>query len=271
VFQLRAALVGAILLASIVAAQPPEQRAFEVASIKLVATEAQGPLPKPTVCGLGAGGRFQAFGWVRYFIACAYQTGFGKIDDFILGGPSWMEGEYYEINATLATDAAPLTQTDGFAALRALLADRFKLSLHRETRESPMYALVTAKHGGPGLRPADASCVDARCARDTIGPSSIRSRAITLAQLAKLRSSRTGRRVEDRTGLAGVYDVNLEWKPTRTAPPSADAGRPDFLPADPAPSPIFGALEEQLGLRLQPITGTSDVIVIDHVERPSPN
>lgn len=267
--QVRAALVGVILLTSMVAAQPREQQAFEVASIKLVATAAQGPLRKPTVCGLGAGGRFQAFGWVRYFIACAYQTGFGKIDDFILGGPSWMEGEYYEIDATLATDAAPLTQTDGFAALRALLADRFKLSLHRETRASPMYALVTAKRSGPAVRPANASCVDARCARETIGPSSIRSRAITMAQLAKLLSSRTGRRVEDRTGLAGLYDVNLEWKPTLT--PSADAGRPDFLPADPAPSPIFGALEEQLGLRLQPIKGTSDVIVIDRIERPSPN
>jgi uncharacterized protein (TIGR03435 family) len=261
------ALAGAILLASTVAAQSSALKTFEVASIKLVATAAQGPIPKPTVCGLGAGGRFQAFGWMRFFVACAYETGLGKIDDFILGGPSWMEGEYYEINAKLSTDA-PLTQSDGSAALRALLTDRFKLSLHRETRESPMWALVVAKRGGPGLRPADANCVDRQCGRDILGPSSIDSKAMTMAQLAKALSSRTGRRVEDRTGLGGVYDVNLEWKP---APNASPAGSADLLPADPAPSPIFGAVEDQLGLKLQSIKGSSDVIVIDHVERPSPN
>ena len=265
------ALAGVILLTSIVVAQPPARRTFDVASVKLVATAAQGPLPKPWFCGLGAGGRFQAFGWVRLFVACAYQTGFGKIDDFILGGPSWMDGEYYEIKAVLATDAAPLTQTDGFTALQTLLADRFKLSVHRETRESPMYALVAAKRGGGGLRPADANCVDRRCGRDIIGPSSIHSRAMTMAQLAKVLSPRTGRAVEDRTGLGGVYDVNLVWKQALIAPASPGAGSPDFLPADPAPASIFGALEEQLGLKLQSIKGTSDVIVIDHVERPSPN
>ena len=245
-----------------------EQKTFDVASIKLVTK--QGPPSKPLICGLGAGGRFQAYAWVRYFIACAYQTGYGKIDDFILDGPSWIDGELYEINATLVSDAAPLTQADGFAALRALLIDRFKLSAHRETRESPMWALVAIKHGGPGLRPADANCVDRRCGRDIIGPSSIHSRAMTMAQLAKLLSPRTGRSVEDRTGLGGVYEVNLEWKPAPLAL-GPGAGSPDVLPADPAPSPIFGAVEEQLGLKLQSIKGTSDVIVIYHVERPSPN
>ena len=88
-----------------------------------------------------------------------------------------------------------------------------------------------------------------------------------MAQLAKLLSPRTGRSVEDRTGLGGVYEVNLEWK----AALAPGAGSPDLLPADPAPSPIFGDVEEQLGLKLQSIKGTSDVIVIYHVERPSPN
>jgi uncharacterized protein (TIGR03435 family) len=94
---------------------------------------------------------------------------------------------------------------------------------------------------------------------------------MTVTQLAKLLSSRTGRRVEDRTGLIGLYDVNLEWKATLTAPPSPETGSPDFLPADPAPSSIFGALQEQLGLKLQSIKGTTGVIVIDRVERPTPN
>jgi uncharacterized protein (TIGR03435 family) len=268
-FPLRAAALAAVVLGIPASAQSPSPT-FDVASVKLVAK--QGPPSKPLICGLGAGGRFQAYGWVRYFIACAQQTGFGKIGDFIVGGPSWIDDELYQIDAKLTTDAAaPLTQTDGVAALRALLADRFKLSLHREKRESPMYALVVARHGAAGFRVANDNCVDARCGRDVIGPSLIRSRSITMPQLAKLLSSRTGRRVEDRTGLAGSYDINLEWKPTLTPPPSPEAGGPDFLPADPAPSSIFGAVEEQLGLKLQSIKGTSDVIVIDHVERPSRN
>jgi len=195
-------IVGAIVLTSTVAAQRPAPKTFAVASIKLVATAAQGQIPKPTVCGLGAGGRFQAFGWTRFFVACAYQTGFGKIDDFILGGPSWMEGEYYEINARLTTEPASPTQADGSAALRALLTDRFKLSVHRETRESPMWALVAGKRGGPGLRPADANCIDRQCGRDIIGPSSIHSKAMTMAQLAKALSPRTGRASMIAPGLA---------------------------------------------------------------------
>jgi uncharacterized protein (TIGR03435 family) len=264
------ALAGVILLASTVAAQPPARRAaFEVASVRLAAKH--GPPAKPLFCGFDNHGRFQAYGWVRYFVACAYERGFGKIDDFILSGASWIDAEFYQIDARLAAEDVSLTQPDRLAILRALLAERFKLSLHQETRESPMYALVASKHGGLGLRPADASCVNASCGRDLIGPWSIRSRAITMPQLATLLSSRTGRRVEDRTGLAGAYDLSLEWKPALTAPPSPEAGSPNFLPVDPAPSSIFGAVEEQLGLKLQSIKGTTDVIVIDHVERPSPN
>ena len=267
-FPLSAAALAVLVFAIPVSAQAPAP-SFDVASVKLVAT--QGPPAKSFICGLGAGGRFQAYAFVRYFIACAYQTGYGKIDDFILRGPSWIDSELYQIDATLMSRGSTLTQADGFAALRALLADRFKLSLHRETRESPAYALVVAKTGASGLRAADASCVDAKCGRDLIGPLSIRSRAMTMAQLAKLLSSRTGRRVEDRTGLTGLYDVYLEWKATLTAPPSPDAGSPDFLPADPAPSSVFGAIEQQLGLRLESIKGTADVIVIDRIERPDPN
>lgn len=263
------ALVGAILLTSTVAAQPLVHRVFEVASVKLAAK--QGPPAKPLFCGFDSHGRFQAYGWVRYFVACAYERGFGKIDDFVLGGAPWVDAEFYQIDARLAAEDVSSTQPDRLAVFRALLAERFKLSSHQETRETPMYALVASKRGGPGLRPADANCLNAPCGRDTIGRSSIRSRAITMAQLAKLLSSRTGRRVEDRTGLAGAYDVSLEWKPALTAPPLPEAGSPNFLPADPAPSSILGAVEEQLGLKLQSIKGTSDVIVIDYVERPSSN
>ena len=132
-----------------------------------------------------------------------------------------------------------------------------------------MYSLVVARRGAAGLRSADEKCAEAKCGRDAIGPSSIRSRSMTMTQFAKLLSSRVGRRVEDRTSLAGSYDLTLEWKPA--LPPSPEGRSGDLLPADPAPSSIFGAVEEQLGLKLQSIKGTTDVIVIDHVERPSPN
>src|SRR6516162_7967740 len=102
---LRAIALAAVALATPASAQSPSPR-FDVASVKLVAK--QGPPSKPLGCGLGAGGRFQAYAWVRYFIACAYQTGFGKLDDFILGGPFWIDAELYQIDAKLTTETAPL-------------------------------------------------------------------------------------------------------------------------------------------------------------------
>ena len=95
---------------------------------------------------------------------------------------------------------------------------------------------------------------------------------MTMSRLASLLSPRVSRPVEDRTGLTGLFDVDLRWTPETPPQGAPDEQRPSFLPpADPSGSSLLTALAEQLGLKLQPATGTVDILVIDHVERPTPN
>ena len=131
-----------------------------------------------------------------------------------------------------------------------------QLAVPPSTKEVRGYALVLAKPQGAlgiELRVADAAC-SGPCRHDTVGRSEIHSRAITMAEFATLLSSRVGRPVEDRTGLAGAFNLNLEWTPDLVAPPSPEAGSSDFLAStNPGPSSIFGALQAQLGLKLESI------------------
>jgi uncharacterized protein (TIGR03435 family) len=170
--------------------------------------------------------------------------------------------------------------------VRTLLADRFKLTVHDEVRDLPVYALVTARSDGrpgPQLRRVEVDCAalyddgprpatpgpgkDACGAFRGLGTSRITGHAVTMLMLANLvvRGS-VGRMVLDRTGLSGAFDLDLEWTPERTAL-SADAS-PGAPPASEGPS-IFTALQEQLGLKLDSRRGPVDVLVIDHVERPT--
>jgi uncharacterized protein (TIGR03435 family) len=170
-----------------------------------------------------------------------------------------------------------------FSMLRTLLGDRFKLAVHRETKEVPMWALVLARRDGrlgPRLRPTAGDCAawiaggrrgappplpaDLPCGRGVVSASAIRNSAMTLAQLANLLSPRVERPVQDRTGLAGNFYVDVQWTPEPSTQGSPDSGLADGLPTS-----IFTALQEQLGLKLESIKGPVDVLVIDHVQRPT--
>ena len=169
--------------------------------------------------------------------------------------------------------------------LRTLLADRFKLVVHRETKDVPMWALVIARRDrklGPQLHPMAADCAawigggrrgapppdntDLPCGRDVVNASAIRNSAMTLAQFANLLSPRVERPVQDRTGLAGSFYVDLQWKPEPGPAASPDPGLPDRLPTS-----IFTALQEQLGLKLESIKSALSILVIDRAERPTAN
>jgi uncharacterized protein (TIGR03435 family) len=169
--------------------------------------------------------------------------------------------------------------------LRTLLVDRFKLVVHRQTKDVPMWALVIARRDhrlGPQLRPAAGDCAawiaggrrgappadhtDLPCGRGVVNASAIRNSAMTLAQFANLLSPRVERPVQDRTGLAGNFYVDLQWKAEPGPAASPDAGLPDRLPTS-----IFTALQEQLGLKLESIKSALDILVIDHAERPTAN
>jgi len=146
-----------------------------------------------------------------------------------------------------------------------LLADRFKLIVHTETRELPVYVLAAARHFFPGAPGSPPACGDFRARARALT-----ARGMTMPGLARLLSSRVDRPALDRTGLDSAYDVEMEWSSDlglRQAPPGS-AGAGDLTPGGIS---LFTALQEQLGLRLQATRGPVDVIVIDRAESPTPD
>jgi uncharacterized protein (TIGR03435 family) len=296
---LAAAGIAAISAVSVLRAQAPaaatKPPTFEVASVKPV-NNRDVLLQRGLACGF-PNGRFIGFGPLRWMIACAYSIPAARDHLEIVGGPNWLDIDLFDIAANLAPDDVPrvgsLNQQQindylrrGRLMLQTLLADRFKLAVHGETKEVPMYTLVIARRDGrlgPQLHPpAVGDCAawiaggrrgapppvpgDLPCNRQMVNGSAIRSHAMTLSQLANLLSPRVERPVQDRTGLAGNFDLDLQWRSEPGKETTLDAGLPDSLPTS-----IFTALQEQLGLKLESTKGPVDVLVIDHVEQPSPN
>jgi len=183
----------------------------------------------------------------------------------VSGGPAWLTTEYWDVAAKLPPNMPTAEKELNRRAelmLQVLLADRFKLVVHREMRDQPIYELVLAK-GGPRLKPsiADKFSVKREPGRFEFQHQSIDGLARYLYSpfVTAAAMQPTDRPVFDMTGLPGFFDFTLEWTP-------------DAVQADPTatgPS-IFGALE-QLGLKLQPKKSPAEFLVIDHAERPTAN
>jgi bla regulator protein blaR1 len=221
----------------------------------------------------------------------------------LAGSPAWIRTDFYDIEAKAQGNP---TKDQMRLMMQSLLADRFKLAVHQETRQSPVYALVLSKAGkaGPQLKPDDGSCstttpadiqslntapqIPAPASSSAsaskipaipcgvlilVPPSApgrlrVAGRKVTLALLAKMVQNPTSgvdRPVFDHTGLDGTFDISCEWAPRLNGP--APGG---FTP-DPDGPTFTEALQDQLGLKLEPQTGPVDVLVIDHAEQPSPN
>jgi uncharacterized protein (TIGR03435 family) len=177
-------------------------------------------------------------------------------DDQIIGGPRWIATDLYDITAK-AEGTTPLTAEQSRQLLQAVLADRFSLQCHPEAREVPVYALVVGKDGSK-LKDADISGNNPGLRMTTNGTGKhIIAWHSTMQQLALLLSNTAGRPVVDKTGLSEKYAFHLDWNPT-------DAPESDI------PS-IFTAVQQQLGLRLEPQKAPFEVLVIDSVDRPSAN
>ncbi len=143
--------------------------------------------------------------------------------------------------------------------LRGLLADRFHLRTHMETRQLPIYALVRLSSAlGTHVRPSDCTGFDGI----DRGPGALRAGCVTMRVLADSLAGEVGRAVLDRTGITGHFDAELQWTPDQAA---ADVGT---LPNAPS---IFTAVQEQLGLKLESTKGPVEVLVIDHIEKPMPD
>ena len=207
---------------------------------------------------------------------------FGMSNDRIIGGPAWLN-DRYDINAKMDAPVADalkkLNPLDRRAArqrmMQAVLIERCKIAFHRDTKELPVFLLVVAK-GGSKLqegKPADASPEGVGGGTGTLqfGQGGlITFRAMPLSSLILILSQQAGRAVLDKTGLTGRYDFT--WQFNQGA--NAGAGRGGANPAgsaDSEPASIFTVVQEELGLKLDSGRGPVEVIVIDHIERPSGN
>jgi len=186
----------------------------------------------------------------------------------------------YDIQATAEREVA---QQDLPRALRQLLSDRFKLAVHRETRVVPSYQLVLSRPDGrlgPGLRRSSIDCAQPSAAaengRSPCGFQSFPGKAsgrVPIGDLARRvlpAGVGDGRPIEDKTGLQGNFEFTLEWTPDAAAP-ARPPDAPPAPPIDPNGSSFVTALREQLGLKLEPRTGSIDVLVVDRAEQPSPD
>lgn len=249
---------------------------FEAASIKLNRSG-------DVVAGLrrSPGGRFEVTNMpLAFLIEFAYQ-----LQNFELqGGPSWMSSDRWDIIAKMAGDPPPMTPGTGtpdaiMLATRTLMAERFKLAVHRETREVDVYQLVRANADGrigPGLRQATVDCLAIQKAADaaakgdrlacglriSIGRIQMGGRSMTL--LLNALTAITQRRVVDRTGLTGDWELDITFNPP-TLPPGLVGPPP---PPNPDVASLFTVLQEQLGLKLEPARTPMPVMVVDSVEQP---
>jgi bla regulator protein BlaR1 len=264
----------------------PEQKpfVFEVVSIKPAVPGAPGTPPlfildTTTMCTTRAN-KFNCAGTTaRALIRVAFGVdGRMLLPAQVAGGPGWLATEQFTISATTAS-SEPRKPDEMAALIRSLLEDRFKLQSHTERRPFPVYALVKARKDGslgPQLRPSTTDCAalpkDAPslpaprafadqpiCFTGVFRAGTISSPKTSMDGLARSLTSNGGtdRVVVDHTGLSGNFEVDLKW--------SAEVSQPSDLP------PLFTAIQEQLGLKLEPMTELLPALVIDHVERPAPD
>jgi uncharacterized protein (TIGR03435 family) len=213
--------------------------------------------------------------------------GFGTnpmTDQEVARQPSWFRSERFDINARVNSDDVAVLQksmefkgltaqvaamrdhvpTMRMSMLQELLADRFKIKVHHEIKQVSIYALVIAK-GGPKLNESKSD--DITKASIDASDGKIIVRGMPLIFVLRMLTQELGRPVLDRTGLNGNYDFTLKWTPDQEQLPSGS----NIAASDTSGPSIFTAVQEQLGLKLEPTKSPMDTIVIDHVEMPSEN
>jgi len=288
--------VGILSAAPVQAQPPPARPEFEVATIKPNAGDG-----RRSFIGSSSPGTLSAENApLKLLIQLSYNVRPFQIQ----GLPGWTDSERYDLQAKARVGGAPESLTresmnksmdEMLVMLQVLLEDRFQMKLHRETRELPVYALSIAK-SGPKLQKADCVMFDPQnpppppasgakrpnfCGNINIGASgsnrTLDAAGVTMQTLIEVGlSSIVGRTVVDKTGLTDTFNVHLEWAPDVPMPALQAAGGAND-PGSSAPSTdnlgpsIFSAIQEQLGLKLESTKGPVEVLVIDHVEKPSAN
>jgi uncharacterized protein (TIGR03435 family) len=258
-FMKRAAMASLLVIGSV--GLSPQKATFEVVSLKRNVLH-----ETPTRAPYIVGGRLQMTNvTLNDLMLPAYWAGTQLAPSQIVGGPDWVSTESYDVTATVGAEftgkKAGQMQPTGQLMLQSLLEDRFKLAVHWEKRDLPGYALVMSRSDGtlgprlqrpsPGCqRPSDTCSLH-------VAPGWLSMGSLPLAALVNYLSRDVVRTViDDRTGLSGRFALTLEWF------------TPDLCCQGNRPS-IFTALQQQLGLSLEPTKEPVDVVVIDHVEEPT--
>ena len=275
-----------VAAAGLVVAQSSET--FEVASVKANKAGERGGMLRRQ-----AGGRMTATNMpVRQLLMFAYQLAPYQV----VGGPDWINTDGFDINAKMEGNPQPIAPGTGIdpmqIAVQHLLADRFALTSHREMREMDVFQLVMIKPGtpGPNLKPSVQDCAaQAAAARRGGappappgppgppapgtpfcgifgGPGRLRFGGLQASMLVQAFSAQSGRMVVDKTGLTGPWDFELTFAPEQRG--FGPGPGPDAPAADPNLPNFFTAIQEQLGLKLEPAKGPVDVLVVDSVQRP---
>jgi uncharacterized protein (TIGR03435 family) len=264
----------------ILLAQEQKHLEFEVASIKPAAPDARGRSIRPS-----PGGRVNIGNMpLKEMITLAW-----RIQPYqIVGGPPWFDSAGFDISAKAAD-----TLKDGELQLmlQSLLENRFQLAHHMETRDLPIYALVMArkdgrlgpklteaKEGGctmpdpsaPPSPPVPGQPLPRNCGQMQAGLRNIRAVGIQISLLVPMLSRLLGRTVVDKTGLAGKYDLDVQWTFDEAIVLQLPPDAPKPVSDGSGPS-IFTALQEQLGLKLESQKGPVEVFVVDRAEKPSEN
>ncbi|HUK30008.1 MAG TPA: TIGR03435 family protein [Candidatus Acidoferrum sp.] len=284
---------------------------YEVASFRPFKPGSEGP----GVMRFGMSMAPDSFSASGYTMQALITMAYGIRDFQLSGAPSWLNSERYDVDAKMdgsVADALQRLSPDDRNAMRqkmlqALLADRLKLTIHRDTKEGQIYNLVIGKNG-PKLKEATA---EESAATPPTGPrggggggagtrgggggagltrggpgmmtmstgrggtQSLSMQAVPISNLIDMLARNVGRPVVDKTGLTGKYDIKLEWTrddlQVQTPPGGAPSGAPAPPPPDSSGPTLFAAIQDQLGLKLESGKGPIENIVIDHVEKPSEN
>ena len=257
VFVLFMAAPGGIALAPV-----QLEPAFEVASINRVVS----PDMIYGIRPVDSSGRFHAIITVRDLIGVVYGSPLALLDSQIVNVPAWARNDRFEI---IAKAPGALSHDTLLAMVRTLLAERFELRMHKQTRQLPVYDLMLERTGemGPRLRQANGQClsdpkeaaadIERACGFKHATTISISALGMTLDTFASGIATRpeVQRRVRNRTGLNGMFDIDVEFMPKPDAPDAA----------------FFTAFREQLGLRFQSATGPLEVFIVDGVRPPTLN
>jgi bla regulator protein blaR1 len=263
---------------------------FEVASVKLDRPGDRDAATRLTSGGAAIRLTSDRLVITNFTLHALIRTAYMLQDGYISGEPTWLGTERYDIDAKVDPDqlnklAPGQRKVQIMHMLQALLADRFKLTVHHETKELPIYALVIANGGpkvkeakpgdtypngptGPGGRPIGGGTLVEPERGKLVG------QGVPIANLVQLLSrypELDGRVVLDRSGLAGEYDFTLQWTPENAMLNGGMTGSDNNASSSDSSPSLFTAIQEQLGLKLESTKGPVDTLVIDHVEHPSKN